>query len=158
MNLHHSAIIALAVLFCGCSSKETTAVESAVDTTAAESTAEVESTAVSENALDTAAAESAVAGFHAHFDAEDYEAIYAGAHADFRAAIEKEELLAIFEGKRAKLGRVQATSLVGSHGKEGNGNQLVLTYTTNFENGDRKEVFIYGVEGEGTALVGWHLG
>ncbi len=108
---------------------------------------------------DTTAAEKVVSAFHSDFNAENFEGIYTTAHSDFKATMTKDELLGVFQSKRAKLGKVVSSTKLDSHEKTvETKTSLVVSYSTTYENGSRKEVFVLGTDNEANSLIGWHLG
>jgi len=106
----------------------------------------------------TAEAEKAVAEFHSRFDAEDFETIYATAHADFKAAQTKPKLIEFIRSVRDKLGKVKTAKRNGWQAKSHNlKTYVILTYSTEFEHGSGVEKFTYRIVDGRAVLLGWNI-
>ena len=94
----------------------------------------------------TAEAEKATAEFHARFDAEDYEKIYDSAHSDFKGSKPKTEIIDFMRSVREKLGPVKSATRTGWRANSYNlKTNVVLTYSTEFQNGSGVETFTYRI-------------
>ena len=106
----------------------------------------------------TAEADKAAAEFHALFDAEDFEQIFDTAHADFKASQPKKDTINFLRSVREKLGSVKSTNRTGWQANSMNmKTNVVLTFETEFENGQGVETFTYRVADGSAVLLGWHV-
>ena len=106
----------------------------------------------------TAEADKAAAEFHALFDAEDFEQIFDTAHADFKASQPKKDTINFLRSVREKLGSVKSTNRTGWQANSMNmKTNVVLTFETEFENGQGVETFTYRVADGSAVLLGWYV-
>lgn len=106
----------------------------------------------------TAEADKAAAKFHSLFDAEDFEQIFVTAHADFQASQPKEDTIHFLRSVREKLGSVKSTNRTGWLANSVNmKTNVVLTFETEFENGQGVETFTYRIADGSAILLGWHI-
>ena len=106
----------------------------------------------------TAEADKAAAEFHALFDAEDFDQIFNTAHADFQASQPREDTINFLRSVRDKLGSVKSTNRTGWQANSINmKTNVVLTFRTEFENGQGVETFTYRVIDGSAILLGWHV-
>ena len=106
----------------------------------------------------TAEADKAAAEFHKLFDAEDFEQIFDAAHSDFQASQPKEDTINFLRSVREKLGSVKSTNRTGWQANSMNlKTNVVLTFETEFENGQGVETFTYRIADGDAILLGWHV-
>lgn len=105
-----------------------------------------------------AAAEKEVNRFHQQLDNADFKAIYAAAHADFKAASKEKDFIALLEAVHRKLGTVQKSDSAGWRVNSFNlKTNVVLTYHTKFAGGDATETFDYRLDGDSAQLYSYNI-
>ena len=106
----------------------------------------------------TAQADKAVREFHALFDANDYEKIFDAAHADFKAAQPKSDIIDFLRSVREKLGTIKTSNRTGWQANSLNmKTNVVLTFETEYENGKGIETFTYRIADGNATLYGWNV-
>ena len=105
-----------------------------------------------------AVAEPEVAGFREKMKMHDYEAIYAGAAAEFQSAAPKAKVLALFAAIDRKLGPLQQSTLANWNVNTfNNKTHAVLVYSSKFAEGEATETFTYRVSDPRAARVGYNI-
>ena len=106
----------------------------------------------------TAEADKAAADFHGLYDAEDYDKIFDTAHSDFKGLKPKAEVISFVRSVRDKLGKVKSSNRTGWQANSVNmKTNVVLTFSTEFMNGEGVETFTYRIEDGKAILLGWYV-
>ena len=106
----------------------------------------------------TAEADKAASEFHGLYDVEDYDKIFDTAHADFKASKPKAEIISFVRSVREKLGKVKSSNRTGWQANSMNmKTNVVLTFSTEFENGKGEETFTYRIADGKATLLGWYV-
>jgi hypothetical protein len=103
-------------------------------------------------------AERAVVVFHQRLDRGEFSAIYADAHADFRASASEADFSAFVDAVHRKLGNVKAVEQVSW--KIGSFNlktEVMLVYKTTFDSGSGMETFNFRIDGGRATLRGYNI-
>ena len=106
---------------------------------------------------DTDAAEAQVAAFHAGYDAERFEPLFAKASPTLKELTPREQFVGFLAETHKRLGRVKSATRTGwnvNYGTEGS--QVTLTYETAFANGTATETFVYDTK-DPPRLMGYHI-
>jgi uncharacterized protein DUF4019 len=104
---------------------------------------------------ESALVEKQVTQFHALLDAGRGSEIYAGASPDFRNARPESQVVAYFDGVHRKLGTVQKTEV--QNWVLNNGKFFVLTYKTQYSEGEATEYFVYRFTNGMPLLVSYNI-
>ena len=106
---------------------------------------------------DMDAADAQVAGFHADYDAERFEPIFAKASPVLKELTPHDQFLAFIGETRQRLGPVKSSKQTGWNvNYDTGGSQVTLTYETAFANGTGTETFVYDT-GDPPRLMGYHI-
>jgi hypothetical protein len=107
---------------------------------------------------DLSGANDAVTRFHAELDAQEFGTIYSQADQRFRDSTSQPEFLAFMNAIHTKLGKVTVASRQGFFENfNTSGTQVRLTYSTKFAAGNGQEEFVWVKNGDGFALLGYHI-
>ncbi len=103
-------------------------------------------------------AEPEVAIFHDRLDAGKFDLIYENASPEFKNAVSKQKIQALFGAIERKLGKLKSSKQSNWNLRSFNGvTTVVLTYDTEFKEGNATETFTYRVS-DGTAqLLGYNI-
>jgi hypothetical protein len=103
-------------------------------------------------------AEPEVTRFHEKLKQGDFESIYEDASAEFKAAVPKEKILALFEAIARKLGPLQETKLINWNVNTHNLNTVVvLVQDSKFREGQATETFTFRVDNDKAELIGYNI-
>jgi hypothetical protein len=105
-----------------------------------------------------AAAEQAIKRFHAMFNDERYEEIYAALDPRFKEITSEQEMFEILQAVHIKLGKVTATTMTG--GKASSyltETQIVILQDTEFERGKGIETFTFFYADKKASLAGYNI-
>lgn len=99
-----------------------------------------------------------VESFHAHYDRQDYPAIWRTTSREFRKVTSEKDFERLLVAIRTKLGAVKASEQAGWQANTNNGvSSVVINTKTSFEKGDGIETFTFVKEGEGLKLMGYNI-
>ncbi|QIF04933.1 hypothetical protein [Roseimicrobium sp. ORNL1] len=103
-------------------------------------------------------ADTAIVDFHKKFNEQKFKDIYAGSHADLKAAAKEEEFLNLLDAVHRKLGKqvksTDATWRVNSFNFKTN---VMVAQNTEFERGKGTETFTYRVSDGKAILVSYYI-
>lgn len=107
---------------------------------------------------DIAQADTAIADFHKHMNAADFDGIYAGASPDMKQSTTPDALDKLLEAVHRKLGdfRSGSTSRWNDNVATG-GHFLTIAYAAKYEKGDAEETFVFRLDGDRASLSGYHV-
>lgn len=106
----------------------------------------------------TAEADKAAAEFRSLYDGGDFERIFDDSHADFKAAQPRSETIDFLISIRDQLGAVKSTDRTGWQANSLNlKTNVVLTFSTEYENGTGVETFTYRIADGKAKLIGWFV-
>ncbi len=103
-------------------------------------------------------ARQAVGEFHGRLDRNEFAAIYADAHEDFKAASPEPKFYEFMESLRRKAGKIKGSSQQAFNTQSSlTRTTITLTYETNFEQVEAKEVFTFAVKDGKARLLGYDV-
>lgn len=107
---------------------------------------------------DTAVAERAVPKFHDQLDAGRFDAIYADSADELKKATTQQDFVAFLDAVHRKLGNTKASNKTGWNvNYQTSGSFVTLGYKTTFDGGSAQEQFVFRLQDETAALVGYHI-
>ena len=107
---------------------------------------------------DLASTDLAVAKFHTQLDAASFAQIYSDSSEAMKNASPKEKFVAFLDAVHRKLGAVKSTSRKGFFINWGtSGKTVKATYSTQFDQDNAEEQFVFQVRGDDVQLVGYHI-
>lgn len=96
--------------------------------------------------------------FHAHYDKQDFPAIWRSTSVEFRKITSEKEFEKLLVAIRNKLGAVKSAEQAGWQANTNNGvSTVVINTKTAFEKGDGIETFTYVKEDSGLKLLGYNI-
>ena len=103
-------------------------------------------------------AEPTVAGFRDMMNAGQFEKIYESAAPEFRAAISREDSVALFSAVNRKLGKLEHAEKVSWNVNTRNMTTLVvLVYRSKYHDGEATETFTVKVDDGKGAIIGYNI-
>ena len=107
---------------------------------------------------DVGAAEKAMDGFHQRLNAGRFDAIYAGASPQFKAAPAQPQLPALLHAVHTRLGQFRSNKTTGWHvNATTSGTFASLNVTSIYTNGQAREAFMYQIAAGRAALVNYQI-
>jgi hypothetical protein len=107
---------------------------------------------------DTALAERSVARFHEFLDAGRFTEIFEQSSDDLKKASTQSEFVALLEAVHRKLGNTKsAVDQAWNVNHHTSGTFITLTYKTVYREGEAAEQFVFRMQGDSAALVGYHV-
>ena len=105
-----------------------------------------------------AVAEPEVVKFHDQLKAHEYESIYESSSPEFKSAIQKDKVVALFAAIDRKLGPLQEIKQVNWNVSTYNlKTTVVLAYQSRFQDGEATETFTFSVNGERAQLIAYNI-
>ena len=115
-------------------------------------------TACSDTLQGKGVAEPEVAHFHQLLQSKDFETIYDNAAPEFRSAVPKKKVLALFAAIDRKLGPVMKSKQINWGVNTQNlVTTVTLVYASKFQEGDATETFTFYVSNGKPALAGYNI-
>jgi len=106
----------------------------------------------------TKAAEAEVDRFHQHWNADEFKAIYDGAHANFRNSQSADVTIRTLEGVKHNYGAFKSASRRSWGFNSDNGvTDVKLKYDSAYEKGSAVEAFLYRMSGDKALLVSYDI-
>jgi len=103
-------------------------------------------------------AQAATSEFHERCSRSAFDDIYAASDPEMQSSASKDEFLKLMNGVQKKLGAWQTSSSLGWNVMAGTkGIRVSLGFQSTFEKGAAKEQFVWHVQGDKAALVGYHV-
>ena len=103
-------------------------------------------------------AEKAVVEFHHKLDNGDFGGIYAATHPDFKKASAEKDFVAVLAAVHRKLGNTVSADQAGWQINTINlQTNVMLSYKTQFADGDAVESFNYRIDGANALLLGYNI-
>ena len=107
---------------------------------------------------DTKAAEAEVERFHKHWNADEFQAVYDEAHADFRKSQSADETVATLKRVKQNYGEFKsATSRSWGFSSDNGVTDVKLKYDSAYANGSAVEAFVYRMTGDKPLLVSYDI-
>ena len=99
-----------------------------------------------------------IAIFHRQLNAGQFDTIYAEADSQFKAGTAQADMVQLLSAIHRKLGDFQSGSQTGWNDNVNTGGHfLTIGYTAKYAGGSAEENFVYRMNGEQAALVGYHI-
>jgi len=96
--------------------------------------------------------------FHSDLNAGNFQRIYDTSDAQLKAATDKEKFGKILNAVHSKLGLFKSGKSAGWNDNATTGGRFVtISYEAAYQKGSAQENFVYRIDGNSAALVGYHV-